>query len=91
MADQTPSNLADARGVTTSEFWVTVLLALGGVLQDLSGNSNVYLSVAGVVFGFAYVVGRFWLKAHRSAQLSEVESLRKELNEVYALLDRDHR
>jgi hypothetical protein len=81
------SNIADARGVTTSEFWVTIVIALGGTLQDLSGSQDGLLSTIGVVFGLIYVVGRFWLKARRSQQLTEVEELRAQLEEIYLDID----
>jgi len=79
----TSTPLAHARGATTSEFWVTLLIAAGGVLQNLKGSENHYVSVVGAVFALVYVLGRFKLKLQHSAQLSEVDSLKGELDEVY--------
>jgi len=74
-------NIADARGVTTSEFWLVIVMIVASVVGeagDLFGDSHVF-AIAAVVAALIYKIGRFVLKYNRSKHIDDVDALSQEI------------
>jgi len=77
-------SFVEARGYTTSEFWIVVMMIVCSVIGEarhLFGGSQAftYATIASVIF---YKAGRFWLKSNRSKHIDDVETLAEEITET---------
>ncbi len=69
----------DARGIQTTEFWLTLLIVVAGVLAEYQDSEHHWLSIAAGASVILYKLGRFSLKIRRSKNSSDVDSLMFEL------------
>lgn len=87
--------MADARGFTTSEFWLAVLMIVAALITELNNTlDSKYLSLAAIGSVFLYKVSRVLLKLRRSAALhvgeeyvGEIKETFKEIRESLSALD----
>lgn len=77
-------NMADARGITTSEFWLAVLMIVAALITELNSTvDSKYLSLAAIGSVFLYKVSRLLLKLRRSAALNVGEEYVGEIKESF--------
>ena len=69
----------DARGIHTTEFWLTLLIVLVGVLAEYQDSEHHWLSIAAGASVILYKLGRFSLKIRRSKYSSDVDAVMVEL------------
>jgi len=76
--------MADARGFTTSEFWLAVLMIVAALITELNSTvDSKYLSLAAIGSVFLYKVSRLLLKLRRSAALNVGEEYVGEIKESF--------
>lgn len=77
-------NMADARGFTTSEFWLAVLMIVAALITELNSTvDSKYLSIAAIGAVFLYKVSRLLLKLRRSSALNVGEEYVGEIKESF--------
>jgi len=82
--NDTQRSIADARGVTTSEFWIVIVMLIASVVgeaEGLFGDSHIF-AIAAVTAALIYKIGRFVLKYNRSKHIDDVDTLSREIAET---------
>jgi len=81
----------DARGVETSEFWLTLVIVAAGLLAEYKESDHHWLALAAGVAVIVYKLGRFSLKLRRSKNLPAVDDVMGELTaarkEIHDLME----